>query len=130
VDFAWEEEGRCFLFFECPLFFSTSSSSPSSSFSTPTTFSTTPPISKKQKTDWLPALEKQGKRLSVLLTEEQVYLIQGPLEASGMQVVARWASVSFLFFFFFSFPSFLSLLFFPSGFSSFFSPPPRTRRIR
>ena len=35
----------------------------------------------------------------MLLTEEQVYLIQGPLEASGMQVVARWASVSFYFYF-------------------------------
>ena len=56
------------------------------------------------QTDWLPALEKQGKRLSVLLTEEQVYLIQGPLEASGMQVVARWASVRFFCFFSLFFP--------------------------
>jgi hypothetical protein len=48
------------------------------------------------------------------LTEDQVYLIQGPLEASGMQVVARWASVRSFFFFFLSFFLFFSLVSPPS----------------
>ncbi len=41
-----------------------------------------------------PALERHGKACHMLLSREDVHLIQTTLDADGMLICARWAIVS------------------------------------
>jgi len=43
-------------------------------------------------TDWLPALEKFGKTFQLLLTPDDLYLLQTGLDTGGPFVAARWAT--------------------------------------
>jgi len=44
--------------------------------------------------DWLPALEKFGKTFQLLLTPEDLYLLQTGLDTGGPFVAARWAATA------------------------------------
>ena len=48
--------------------------------------------------EFLPCLEKHGKVCEMLLSPEEVHLIQSVSEADGMHITARWAVVSRFYF--------------------------------